>query len=77
MICPPCKGTGKSPSNRTSHCLCCKGKKEITQEHFNVLQTIGKDIQLRLKAKQSKANKETSNEIRRCIFRLRKRSSRF
>jgi DnaJ-class molecular chaperone len=48
MLCPPCKGSGKSPSTRTSQCLCCKGKKEITQKHFDVLQRISKDIQAKL-----------------------------
>jgi DnaJ-class molecular chaperone len=49
MKCPPCKGTGKSPSTPNINCLCCKGKKEITQSHFDVLQKISKNIQSRLK----------------------------
>jgi DnaJ-class molecular chaperone len=49
MKCPPCNGTGKSPSTPTANCLCCKGKKEITQKHFDALQKISSDLSKKLK----------------------------
>jgi DnaJ-class molecular chaperone len=51
MKCPPCKGTGNSPSTPNRACLCCKGKKEITQKHFDTLQRISGDLQVKLAGK--------------------------
>jgi len=51
MKCPPCKGTGNSPSTPERPCLCCKGKRKISQSHFEALKRISKDLRAKLSDK--------------------------
>lgn len=46
--CPPCKGTGSSPSNPDNQCICCHGRKSITKKHSDALKSIRADLTKRL-----------------------------